>query len=75
MNNLILRFHSTPRRLVRRIDRIDFQQQSQLTSIDVGFGDAEKFAKGMMFRMSAPRINDGRSNEAHGRSNEAHGGG
>ena len=35
------------------MDRIYFQQQSQLTSIDVGFDHAEKFAKGMMTRMSA----------------------
>ena len=34
------------------MDRIYFQQQSQLTSIDVGFDHAEKFAKGMMLELS-----------------------
>ncbi len=34
------------------MERIEFQQQCQLMSIDVGFGDAEKFAKGMMLGLS-----------------------
>ena len=36
----------------KRIDKIEAQQQSQLTKIDIGFDDAEKFAEKMMFQMS-----------------------
>ena len=34
----------------KRIDKIEEQQQSQLTSIDVGFNDAEKFQVMMTFQ-------------------------
>ena len=34
----------------KRIDKIEEQQQSQLISIDVGFGDKEKFQEMMTFQ-------------------------